>query len=344
MVTPVLNCAKYIEQTIRSVTSQGYPNLEYVIVDGGSTDGTVEIIRKYESHLAWWVSERDGGMYDALNKGFAQSSGEIMGWISGTDQLHVGSLLGVASVFRTFPEVEWITGRPTLFDEQGMTTVVGRLQRWSRIRFLAGANQSIQQESTFWRRRLWEKVGGYVDASRRMASDFELWVRFFRHARIYSINALIGGWRWHGDSLGVQELAECHDIQNQIIEAELDTLRWAGAIRAFRKVSSAFQRIPIVQYLWMQSMLRALYHLPGPDLPTVIASLPSAQWAMVRTVKDARVYPCGPSPLEALRTAVWELFIRRTFFLRKRLGLRREVVRKILKRTGTSLAEPIKRG
>ena len=99
-------------------------------------------------------AEPDRGMYDAINKGFARSSGELMGWISATDMLHAGSLFVVGSVFRTFPQVEWITGRPTGFSDDGMAAEILKLRRWSRWAFLAGANRYIQQESTFWRRTL----------------------------------------------------------------------------------------------------------------------------------------------------------------------------------------------
>src|SRR6202165_4011654 len=95
LVTPVFSSARYIEQTILSVISQQYPNLEYFIVDGGSTDGTLDIIRKYERQLSGWTSERDSGMYDALNRGFARSTGEIMGWISATDMMHTRSFFVV---------------------------------------------------------------------------------------------------------------------------------------------------------------------------------------------------------------------------------------------------------
>ena len=98
-------------------------------------------------------------MYDAINKGFARSSGEIMGWISATDQLQIGALSVVGSVFSDLPSVEWITGRPTGYNEAGMTVTVLPLPRWSRYRFLAGANRYIQQESTYWRRSLWERAG-----------------------------------------------------------------------------------------------------------------------------------------------------------------------------------------
>src|ERR1017187_10197237 len=89
LVTAVYNGERYLEDTICSILQQGYPNLEYIIVDGGSTDGTTEIIRKYEKEIAGWVSESDKGMYDALNKGFARSTGEIMGWLNANDRLHL---------------------------------------------------------------------------------------------------------------------------------------------------------------------------------------------------------------------------------------------------------------
>lgn len=118
VVTPVFNSARYLEAAIRSVLSQAYPKLEYIIVDGGSTDGSLAIVSKYAPQLHAWISEPDRGMYDALNKGFARSAGELIGWISATDMLHAGSLSVVGSVFQTFPEVEWITGRPTGFSDE----------------------------------------------------------------------------------------------------------------------------------------------------------------------------------------------------------------------------------
>ncbi len=270
LVTPVFNSAKYIEQTIQSVLSQNYPNLEYFIIDGASTDGTLDIIRKYESQISGWLSEPDHGMYDALNKGFSRTTGEVMGWISATDQYHVGGLAVVGSVFRDLPEVQWITGRATGFNEAGMTTVVLDIPHWSRYRFLAGANRYIQQESTFWRRQLWELAGSRVDSSRRYAADFELWLRFFRHARLYPVDALIGGFRSHTDSLGLQDMERCHRIQQEMIEEELRTLPGAVWLRSFRRLSAIASGIPGVRGLWQRLVLNGLYRLPASDLPPVI--------------------------------------------------------------------------
>jgi len=270
LVTPVYNSVKYIEQTILSVLSQNYPNLEYFIVDGGSTDGTLDIIRKYEPQLSGWLSEPDKGMYDALNKGFTRTTGEIMGWISATDQYHLGGLSVVGSVFRDLPQVAWITGRATGFSEDGMTTIVLDIPHWSRHRFLAGANRYIQQESTFWRRSLWKQAGSHLDSSQRIVADFGLWLRFFRYARLYTVDALIGGYRTHAGQLGYADMADNDRVQNGYIEAELNMAPWGKSLRAFRRLSAAVQCIPKVRVLWRRAVIDSLYRIPGPDWPPVI--------------------------------------------------------------------------
>jgi hypothetical protein len=270
LVTPVRNSAHYIEETIRSVLCQQYPNLEYFIQDGGSTDGTLDIIRKYEGELTWH-SAPDNGMYDALNRGFARGTGEIMGWISATDMLHTRSLFVVGSVFRALPQVEWITGRPTGFSEEGWPVGVNRsLRRWSRWRFLAGANRYIQQESTYWRRSLWERAGGRMDDSQRGASDFELWVRFFRQARLYTVDGLIGGFRVHSDSLGLEEAARWQRVHDGIIWAELARTPGGAALAAFQRLSRAMMKIPVLKVVWRNTVSSALVRMPGPDWAPVI--------------------------------------------------------------------------
>src|SRR3984893_19285852 len=169
LVTAVYNGVEYLEATMRSIVNQGYPNLEYIVVDDGSTDGTGEIIRKYEGAVSCWFRQANQGLFAALNAGFARSTGEIMGWLNSSDLLQGNGLFTVGSVFRAFGaetgaaglrEVEWITGRPTKISATGMTIDVLPVPRWSRGRFLAGANKYIQHESTFWGRRLWESAGG----------------------------------------------------------------------------------------------------------------------------------------------------------------------------------------
>lgn len=271
LVTAVYNGARYIEDTIRSIIDQGYPNLEYIVVDGVSTDGTLDIIRKYEHHISSWVSQPDKGMYDALNTGFARSSGEIMGWLNASDVLHRGALFVVGSVFNTLPQVLWITGRPTRINNLGMTMEVGSIPHWARYRFLFGFNRYIQQESTFWRRSLWDQAGGYVDPSRRDASDFELWVRFFRHAPLYPVNTLIGAYRDHSDSIVALNPASYDRACVEIIENELNSMGSTGtAIRLFRRVARTLHGIPILRGIWWHTVMRHLNGLYGFERPPVI--------------------------------------------------------------------------
>lgn len=210
IVTPVFNQVEYLEETILSILNQNYPNLEYIIIDGGSTDGTVNIIRKYENRLTYWVSEPDLGQYDAINKGFEQSTGDIMGWLNGDDKLVSGALSSIAHIFSTRSEIEWLT---TIFrviwNQYGQATKCSCCNvGYNRDSFLKGAYLPgcgwyaypfIQQESTFWRRTLWENTGGKIDISNKYAGDFQLWASFFQHADLYAANTLIGGFRKHAN-------------------------------------------------------------------------------------------------------------------------------------------------
>src|SRR5881396_2686502 len=108
IVTPSYNQAAFLEETIRSVLLQGYPNLEYIVIDGGSTDGSVEIIKRYEKHLSYWQSEPDGGQYDAISQGFARTSGDLMAWLNSDDMLHRNALWSMARLFTQFPQIEWL--------------------------------------------------------------------------------------------------------------------------------------------------------------------------------------------------------------------------------------------
>ncbi|HET8654362.1 MAG TPA: glycosyltransferase [Longimicrobiaceae bacterium] len=201
VVTPSFNQAGYLEHTLRSVLDQRYENLEYVVVDGGSTDGSVEILERYADRLAWWVSEPDGGHTDALNKGFAHTTGEIMAWLN-SDDLHLPwTFQVVAEIFTRFPQVEWIVGVASAWDSRG------RLMSATPYRknihdYLFGDYAWIQQESVFWRRRLWERAGGALDPAYALAADGELWSRFFLHAPLYSVDRVIGGFRHHGSNRG----------------------------------------------------------------------------------------------------------------------------------------------
>lgn len=223
IVTPSFNQAEYLEECIESILSQNYPNLEYIIMDGGSTDGSVDIIKKYEKHLAYWQSKPDGGQYQAINEGFRRSSGEIMCWLNSDDKLHSGALHQVELAFRAMPQTEWITGRPTAWDDQGrLITVFDHVPSWSLERLLYHGKDDyyIQQESTFWRRSLWDRAGGGLDTNWQLAADFELWCRFFNYSELTGVDALFGGFRYHSGQKTDTMMDRYEQEVLQIIERE----------------------------------------------------------------------------------------------------------------------------
>ncbi|RMG11630.1 MAG: glycosyltransferase [Deltaproteobacteria bacterium] len=205
LVTPSFNQAQYLEETIESVLGQGYPNLEYMILDGGSTDGSVEIIKRHENHLAWWRSAKDDGQYAAVDEGLKRSTGEIMGWLNSDDLHRENALFVVAALFAMRRDVAWITGRPDIRLPDGTVSTVHRIQPFCRTFYFENGLQAfIQQEGTFWRRSLWEQAGGYVDGRLRYAGDFELWMRFFRHAHLHRVDFSFAIFRRHGEQKTAQ--------------------------------------------------------------------------------------------------------------------------------------------
>lgn len=218
IVTPSLNQGAYLEAAIGSVLGQEYRDLEYVVIDGGSTDGSVDTIRRHQDRISYWVSEPDKGQYDAINKGFAHTSGGVMGWLNADDQYTPWTLRVVGRLFALFPQVQWLTSLfPLVWDETGVAVACLRVPGYSSRGFYRGENLPgagwhargwIQQESTFWRRSLWEAAGGYLDVSLPLAADFELWARFFRHAALVGVETPLGGFRAHGNQRSLHHLDE----------------------------------------------------------------------------------------------------------------------------------------
>ncbi|MET4138762.1 glycosyltransferase family 2 protein [Pedobacter sp. UYP1] len=225
VITPSFNQGAYLEHTITSILNQGYPNLEYIVIDGGSTDHSVEIIKKYEHLLTYWVSEKDNGLYHALQKGFARSTGEIMCWINSDDMHHRRSLMTIAELFKDFPDINWIMGKNTFYDEQGREFIYGTNmfnERWSKWKMYDQDGEYIQQESVFWRRSLWEKSGAYIDTNLSLASDAELWLRFFRHDQLYSTELLLSGFRFRSGIQKSKDQREEYIVElSTVIQREL---------------------------------------------------------------------------------------------------------------------------
>ena len=176
VVTPSYNQARFLGETLASVHAQNYPNLQHIVIDGGSTDGSVEIIRSYADRLDHWVSEPDEGQTHALVKGFARANGDILCWLNSDDLFEPGALHEVAAFFAANPAARAVYGDALLIDIEGRPINLKREHPFSRFIWLFDYNY-LPQPSTFWRRDLYEEVGG-LDPSFDLAMDADLWIRF----------------------------------------------------------------------------------------------------------------------------------------------------------------------
>lgn len=195
IVTPSYNQARYIEDTIRSVVSQDYPQIEYLIVDGGSTDGTVDLIKKYEDRLAWWVSEQDRGQTDAINKGFARARGDVFAWINSDDTYEPGAVAAAVQYLEDHPEVGMVYGDCNFIDESGR--VIGKFNAaQTNYRLLRRGYVHIPQQTMFFRAGLWSQVGP-LDPSFYFAMDYDLWTRIAARMEIKYVPQIWANFRLH---------------------------------------------------------------------------------------------------------------------------------------------------
>lgn len=196
IVTPSYNQARFIEETIRSVLLQGYPDLEYIIVDGGSIDGSVDIIKKYEKWLAYWVSEPDKGQSDAINKGWRLAKGDVLAYLNSDDIYMPGAVQTVAAFLSQNPDIAMVYGECNIIDEHSRLKRRFKTADFSIDNVLCGEPNVIPQPSAFVRRTTIDKVG-LLDIDMDMAMDLDLWVRIGLKHSIVHIPEVLAGARFY---------------------------------------------------------------------------------------------------------------------------------------------------
>jgi glycosyltransferase involved in cell wall biosynthesis len=251
ITTPSLNQGRFLEETIRSVlTQEGNFSIDYILVDGGSTDDSIAIVKKYESLLLardWsircrdirfrWLSERDNGQSDAINKGLRMATGDILGWLNSDDIYAPGALAAVCAAFSSVPSPDVVYGRTYYIDESGARLGLYPTEDFSRER-LAVAN-FICQPSTFFRRSALDRVG-YLDASLRYVMDYDLWIRMANQCRFFHVADFLSHYRLHGES---KTVSQQHALENawECLDVVYKHFHWAPANRVYGYCAKWYQ-------------------------------------------------------------------------------------------------------
>jgi glycosyltransferase involved in cell wall biosynthesis len=260
VVTPSYNQGEFLEETMLSVLQQDYPKLEYIVIDGGSTDASVSIIEKYASRLAYWESNKDRGFGHAINKGLSRASGEIVCWVNSDDLLLPGALQAVGTYFALHPEVGLVFGDRHIIDTSSKRVAVRAYYFYDQQQFRFG--KALPQEATFWRRKVMETTG-LLDEDLKFAIDFDLWCRMSKATHIEHIPVFLGAFREQPASksstiahTGLQE-------KQRIVEKyfgrypsprEIQTYQfWLGLRRRLYKWSGLYRRH---QLKWLERLKR----------------------------------------------------------------------------------------
>lgn len=200
IVTPVLNGNAYLEQTILSVLGQTYDNIEYIIIDGGSTDGSLETIKKYEDKIDYWLSKSDDGMYNAVNAGLKAASGDIFAYLSSDDLYYSDTVRAVVDHFQKHPDAEMVYGNCDFIGPKGELIYRYRIPRYRWKPYVCFNSSSIAEPATFWRSSIHKKIG-YFDTLFRYSGDFDFYAKAGKCCRFSRINKPIARFRMHGSAI-----------------------------------------------------------------------------------------------------------------------------------------------
>ena len=268
VVTPSFNQGRFIEETIRSVLLQGYPNLEFIIIDGGSTDRSVDIIHRYKDWLSYWVSEADKGQSDAINKGWKRSSGEIVAWINADDTYCPGAIQSVVEIFREKDNIVLVNGAGNRIDVHGKS--VSSIMRSQDINPYAMIEQSggvPSQPSVFFRKRVLDEVG-FLNTELHYAMDWEFWIRiglYYRPEQLKKTDKVLSNYRdWpetktnKGGTISCQERRHVFDSIFRKFSNDRELLRIRrSAYSASYRIQASFARGNVETVEALKCLLRA---------------------------------------------------------------------------------------
>jgi len=255
IVTPSYNQGRFIEETIRSVLLQGYPDLEYIIIDGGSTDNSVEIIKKYDKWLTYWVSEPDRGQSHAINKGFEKASGEIYNWLNSDDYLLKDALKNVAMAYDASPEAGAWCGGALLVNEDKKRLKLRPPKDLSTEGISRWSENSFQQSACFFSDKAWQKCG-HLDQSLHYAMDFDLWLKIVKTFPIEKVDYILSSDHTHKNAKTQKDvgkmyaevfLVQIHHGYEQLAIEEIS--RWLDEYASLEKSVAQLYRFPLAKPL-----------------------------------------------------------------------------------------------
>jgi glycosyltransferase involved in cell wall biosynthesis len=242
LVTPSFNQVQFVGRTIDSVLAQsGDFDLDYFVIDGGSTDGTLDLLRHYEGRLGW-VSEKDRGQSDAINKGLRRAQGDVVGWLNSDDLLLPGALARVAAAFEAHPQAGWVHGRCEIIDpnDRVIRRWISAYKHWCSRRYSYEqllTENFVSQMTVFWRRSLMEQVG-YLDPELHFTMDYDYWLRLAKHGPPVYIPERIACFRWYPASKSGAQFRKQFDEDREVARRHapdrpwLHRLKWYKATRA----------------------------------------------------------------------------------------------------------------